>query len=142
VTAQRRSELSRDVPISITSLSEDVLQQSGAQQLGDIAKTDPRAALRCLRLLRPADPFAVWALLWRPRAADPMSGIYVDGFFSSNSEVSDFQLMKCRASRFSKDRRGRCSAAIPPVARYWSRQLIPAPAQRRAQSQLWAASMP
>src|SRR3981081_2115077 len=41
VTAQRRSELSRDVPISITSLSADAREQSGVQQLGDIAKLTP-----------------------------------------------------------------------------------------------------
>ncbi|HEV7445274.1 MAG TPA: TonB-dependent receptor [Steroidobacteraceae bacterium] len=105
VTAQRRSELSRDVPISITSLSADALEQSGVQQLGDIAKLTP--ALR----------FDASGSFFQPTirgvgtavatsGGGPNVGIYVDGFFSSNSEVSDFQLMKVQSIQVLKGPQG------------------------------------
>jgi iron complex outermembrane receptor protein len=105
VTAQRRSELSRDVPISITSLGAEALEQSGAQQLGDIARLTP--ALR----------FDASGSFFQPTirgvgtavatsGGGPNVGIYVDGFFSSNSEVSDFQLMKVQSIQVLKGPQG------------------------------------
>ena len=41
VTAQRREELSRDVPITITALSASALESAGANQLTDIARVTP-----------------------------------------------------------------------------------------------------
>ena len=41
VTAQRRAELSRDVPISITTVTQDQLTSAGASQLTDIATVTP-----------------------------------------------------------------------------------------------------
>src|SRR3981081_660809 len=105
VTAQRRSELSRDVPISITSLSADVLEHSGAEQLGDIARLTP--GLR----------FAAAGSFFQPTirgvgtavttsGGGPNVGIYTDGFFSSNPEVADFQLLKVQSIQVLKGPQG------------------------------------
>src|SRR5262245_61453936 len=101
VTAQRRSELSRDVPISITSISGEMLEQTGANQLSDITHITP--ALR----------FDASGSFFQPTirgvgtavttsGGGPNVGIYVDGFFSSNAEVSDFQLMKAQSVQVLK----------------------------------------
>ena len=105
VTAQRRSELSRDVPISITSLSPEILEQSGADQLGDIARLTP--ALR----------FDAAGSFFQPTirgvgtavttsGGGPNVGIYVDGFFSPNPEVADFQLMNVKSIQVLKGPQG------------------------------------
>jgi iron complex outermembrane receptor protein len=41
VTAQRREELSRDVPITITAIGAEALESAGANQLTDIARVTP-----------------------------------------------------------------------------------------------------
>jgi iron complex outermembrane receptor protein len=105
VTAQRRSELSRDVPISITSLSEDALQQSGVQQLGDIAKLTPGLRFDASgSFFQPTIRGVGTAVA--TSGGGPNVGIYVDGFFSSNSEVSDFQLMKVQNIQVLKGPQG------------------------------------
>lgn len=105
VTAQRRSELSRDVPISITSLSADVLERSGVEQLGDIARLTP--ALR----FDAAGSFFQLTIRGLGTAVTtsgggPNVGIYVDGFFSANPEVSDFQLMQVQNIQVLKGPQG------------------------------------
>ncbi len=105
VTAQRRSEKSVDVPISITLLSGAVLEQSGAEELGDIAKLTP--ALR----------FDAQGTFYQPTirgvgtavttsGGGPNVGIYVDGFFASNPEVANFQLMKAQSIQVLKGPQG------------------------------------
>jgi iron complex outermembrane receptor protein len=45
VTAQRRSELARDVPISITALNADMLKKAGVNNLQDLERVTPGLAL-------------------------------------------------------------------------------------------------
>jgi iron complex outermembrane receptor protein len=105
VTAQRRSELSRDVPIAITNLSAATLQQTGTAQLADIAKLTP--ALR----------FDAQGTFFQPTirgvgtaittsGGGPNVGIYTDGFFSQNPEVANFELLNIESIQVLKGPQG------------------------------------
>lgn len=105
VTAQRRSELSRDVPISITSISGETLAQSGAERLGDIAKLTPALRFDAAgSFVQPTIRGVGTAV--STSGGGPNVGIYVDGFFSANSEVSDFQLTKVKDIQVLKGPQG------------------------------------
>ena len=105
VTAQRRSELSRDVPISITSISAERLEQSGVETLGDIATLTPGLRFDASgSFFQPTIRGVGTAVT--TSGGGPNVGIYVDGFFSSNSEVSDFQLMKVQNIQVLKGPQG------------------------------------
>jgi iron complex outermembrane receptor protein len=83
VTAQRRSELSRDVPISITSLSAETLEHTGTEQLGDIAKLTPGLRFDAAgSFFQPTIRGVGTAVT--TSGGGPNVGIYTDGFFSSN----------------------------------------------------------
>lgn len=105
VTAQRRAELSRDVPISITSISGDQLATSGANQLSDISNVTP--ALRfdsAATFVQPTIRGVGTAVTTSGGGANV--GIYVDGFYSPNSLAADFQLMSLRSVQVLKGPQG------------------------------------
>lgn len=105
VTAQRRSELSRDVPISITSLNAETLEHSGTEQLGDIAKLTPGLRFDAAgSFFQPTIRGVGTAVT--TSGGGPNVGIYTDGFFSSNPEVADFQLMKVQSIQVLKGPQG------------------------------------
>jgi iron complex outermembrane receptor protein len=105
VTAQRRSELSRDVPISITSLSAETLEHNGTEQLGDIAKLTPGLRFDAAgSFFQPTIRGVGTAVT--TSGGGPNVGIYTDGFFSSNPEVADFQLMKVQNIQVLKGPQG------------------------------------
>jgi iron complex outermembrane recepter protein len=92
VTAQRRSEASRDVPITVTTLNESQLEVVNASQLSDITKLTP--ALRfdsAGTFVQPTIRGVGTAV--STSGGGPNVGIYVDGFFQSNSQVADFNLL-------------------------------------------------
>ncbi|MCE7796419.1 TonB-dependent receptor [Sphingobium sufflavum] len=105
VTAQRRAERTQDVPISVTSISADALQQANIQQLGDIVK------------LTPATRFDYQANFVQPTVrgvgnavvtagAGSNVGIYVDGFYMPNPLGSDFQLLNLQGIQVLKGPQG------------------------------------
>lgn len=105
VTAQRRAELSRDVPISITTISGDQLTASGANQLSDIANVTP--ALRfdsAATFVQPTIRGVGTAVASSGGGANV--GIYVDGFYSPNPLAADFQLMSLRSVQVLKGPQG------------------------------------
>jgi iron complex outermembrane recepter protein len=105
VTAQRRAELARDVPISITSISAAVLEQTGTDQLSDIAKLTPALRFDAAgSFFQPTIRGVGTAIT--TSGGGPNVGIYVDGFFSPNPEVSDFQLMKLKSVQVLKGPQG------------------------------------
>lgn len=105
VTAQRRAELSRDVPISITTITGDQLISSGANQLSDIANVTP--ALRF-------DSAATWVQPTIRGVGTAVTssggganvGIYIDGFYSPNPLAADFQLMRLQSVQVLKGPQG------------------------------------
>src|SRR5579864_6676628 len=91
VTAQRREERSVDVPITITSLSQQQLRTANVQNLTDIQQLTP--ALR----------FDNQSAFFQPTirgigtgittsGGGSNVGIYIDGFYSPNPIAADFQL--------------------------------------------------
>lgn len=95
VTAQRRTELSRDVPISIVSLSGDQLDQANVHQLADISKLAPGIRFRgSSNFQQPSIRGVSTALVGSGVGSNV--GIYIDGFYSSTATGSNFQLLNIR----------------------------------------------
>jgi iron complex outermembrane recepter protein len=92
VTAQRRSELSRDVPIAIVSLSSDQLDRADVQQLADVGKLAPGVRFRgSSNFLQPSIRGVSTSLIGSGVGSNV--GIYVDGFYASTAAGSNFQLL-------------------------------------------------
>jgi iron complex outermembrane receptor protein len=93
VTAQRRSERSRDVPISVTTLNPQQLSTANVTTLSDITKLTPAMRFDAAGSnVQPSIRGVGTAIA--TSGAGPNVGIYVDGFFQSNPAVADFQLLK------------------------------------------------
>ncbi|WP_428310081.1 TonB-dependent receptor [Hydrocarboniphaga sp.] len=105
VTAQRRAEAAHDVPISITSLSGEMLEQSGVEQLSDIGNLTPGLRFDATgSFFQPTVRGVGTAVL--TSGGGPNVGIYIDGFFSANAEVSNFQLTKLKNIQVLKGPQG------------------------------------
>jgi iron complex outermembrane receptor protein len=105
VTAQRRAELSRDVPITITALSAESLETAGANQLTDIARVTP--ALRfdsAATFVQPTIRGVGTAVVNVGGGGNV--GIYVDGFYAPNPAASDFDLLSLRSIQVLKGPQG------------------------------------
>jgi iron complex outermembrane receptor protein len=93
VSAQRREEKSRDVPITITSLNSDQLATANVNSLSDTAKLTPGLRFDTQGPAMQATIRGVGTAI-TTSGGGPNVGIYVDGFFQPNAYVSDFQLMR------------------------------------------------
>ena len=92
VTAQRREEKAKDVPISLTAISAERLAQGDVNDLSDVAKLTP--ALRFDNQGGFAQP-TIRGVGTAVSASGSGSnvGIYVDGFYAPNPLTADFQLL-------------------------------------------------
>src|SRR5688572_12735849 len=82
VTAQRREEASRDVPISVTSLGQDQLATANVRQLSDTAKLTPGLRFDSQGpAVQPTIRGVGTAIT--TSGGGPNVGIYVDGFFQA-----------------------------------------------------------
>ncbi|MFM6931963.1 MAG: TonB-dependent receptor [Novosphingobium sp.] len=105
VTAQRRSEKSVDVPITITAINASQLETANVQNLADISKLTP--ALRF-------DNAGGWFQPTIRGVGTPVAtsggganvGIYVDNFYSPNPLAANFQLMKVQGVEVLKGPQG------------------------------------
>lgn len=105
VTAQRRTEASRDVPITITSLSQEQLTTANVNSLSDTAKLTPGLRFDSQGpAVQPTIRGVGTAVT--TSGGGPNVGIYVDGFFQSNTYVSDFQLMRVKNIQVLKGPQG------------------------------------
>jgi iron complex outermembrane recepter protein len=105
VTAQRRSEASRDVPISVTTLGQDQLVTANVNSLSDTAKLTPGLRFDTQGpAMQPTIRGVGTAVT--TSGGGPNVGIYVDGFFQSNTYVSDFQLTKVQSIQVLKGPQG------------------------------------
>ncbi|MET0369738.1 MAG: TonB-dependent receptor plug domain-containing protein, partial [Sphingobium sp.] len=105
VTAQRRAEAQVDVPISITSLSEDALDTANVQQLSDIGKVTP--ALRfdfAGGFFQPTIRGIGTAVTTSGGGGNV--GIYIDGFYSPNPLAADFDLISVSGIQVLKGPQG------------------------------------
>ena len=105
VTAQRREEKARDVPITLTTITAETLGQGDVQQLSDIAKLTP--ALRFDNYGGFAQPTirGVGTALAASGAGSNV-GIYVDGFYAPNPLSADFQLLSVESVTVLKGPQG------------------------------------
>jgi len=105
VTAQRRSEASRDVPISITSIDSDQLARANINQLSDAVKLTP--GLRFDNQGAASQPTirGVGTAI-TTSGGGPNVGIYVDGFFQANTYTTDFALTKVSSIQVLKGPQG------------------------------------
>lgn len=92
VTAQRREEKAKDVPISLTAISAERLDQGDVSDLSDVAKLTP--ALRFDNQGGFAQP-TIRGVGTAVSASGSGSnvGIYVDGYYAPNPLTADFQLL-------------------------------------------------
>ncbi len=92
VTAQRRSERLRDVPVTVTALSGAQLQQANVQSLTDISKLTP--GLR-FDYQGPNVQPTIRGIGTSFTTAGGLGnvGIYLDGFYIANPLAADFQLL-------------------------------------------------
>jgi iron complex outermembrane receptor protein len=105
VTAQRRSERSRDVPISVTTLGEEQLAVANVVQLSDTAKLTPGLRFDSQGPATQPTIRGVGTAV-TTSGGGPNVGIYVDGFFQANTYVADFQLTKVQNIQVLKGPQG------------------------------------
>tara|TARA_R110000772_G_scaffold210473_2_gene321164 strand:- start:1003 stop:3204 length:2202 start_codon:yes stop_codon:yes gene_type:complete len=105
VTAQRREENARDVPITLTTITSEALGQGDVQQLSDIAKLTP--ALRFDNQGGFAQP-TIRGVGTAVSASGSGSnvGIYIDGFYAPNPLSADFQLLSVESVQVLKGPQG------------------------------------
>ncbi|WP_439136427.1 TonB-dependent receptor, partial [Pseudomaricurvus sp.] len=105
VTAQRRTERSLDVPISITALSADQLGKGDVQQLGDIMKLTPGVRFdttggNTQPTIRGVGSAVVVA------GGGSSVAVYTDGFYSPNPMMADMELMNIESVQVLKGPQG------------------------------------
>ncbi|HEX7852174.1 MAG TPA: TonB-dependent receptor [Sphingobium sp.] len=105
VTAQRRSERSVDVPITVSTLDQSQLRTANVNQLSDTVKLTPGLRFDSQGpAVQPTIRGVGTAIT--TSGGGPNVGIYVDGFFQANTYVSDFQLMKVQNIQVLKGPQG------------------------------------
>ncbi|WP_254784528.1 TonB-dependent receptor [Sphingomonas sp. OK281] len=105
VTAQRREERSRDVPISITSISEAQLATANINQLSDVARVTPALRFDSSGSFSQPTIRGVGTAV-TTSGGGPNVGIYVDGFYVANPEATAFDLTKTRSIQVLKGPQG------------------------------------
>lgn len=105
VTAQRRSERSTDVPISITTVDSDLLRQADIQQLSNIMQLTP--GLRFDKVAGFYQP-TIRGVGTAVAVAGGSSnvGVYTDGFYSPNPLAVDSELLSVESIQVLKGPQG------------------------------------
>lgn len=115
VTAQRRSQSTQDIPVAITGMSGDQLEKFGFESANDVATQVPN-----MQVSGPyGDVQPIFAIRgvsmsdYSSNQASPI-GVYVDEAYLAPvySHGANFFDVK-----YCVDRRARCTAKTPPVAR-------------------------
>lgn len=105
VTAQRRAERLQDVPITITSVSSDQLDQVNAQTTSDIMKLTPALRYDSQGSFVQPTIRGVGTLLTGPSFGTNV-GTYVDGFYLVDALGFDFQLLNIESIQVLKGPQG------------------------------------
>jgi iron complex outermembrane recepter protein len=105
VTAQRREERSVDVPITVTTLSAEVLETANARDLADISKVTPGLRFDAASsFVQPTIRGIGTAVANSGGGANV--GIYIDGFYSPNPIAANVQLMNVQSVQVLKGPQG------------------------------------
>jgi iron complex outermembrane receptor protein len=105
VTAQRRDERARDVPISITSVSETQLEAANVIQLSDISRLTPALRFDSSGSFTQPTIRGVGTAV-TTSGGGPNVGVYVDGFYIANPESTAFDLTNVRSIQVLKGPQG------------------------------------
>lgn len=105
VTAQRRSELSVNVPISITLISADQLGKGDVQQLGDIMKLTPGMRFDNLGANSQPTIRGVGTSVIVAGAGSNVA-LYTDGFYSPSPLMADSDLLNVESVQVLKGPQG------------------------------------
>lgn len=105
VKAQRRAERAEDVPITVTSISQDEIRKTAVQDLADIVKLTP--ALRFDYQGGFAQPTirGIGSAVTTSGSGSNV-GIYIDGFYSPNPLQADFQFLNVESVQVLKGPQG------------------------------------
>nr|WP_314466452.1 TonB-dependent receptor [uncultured Novosphingobium sp.] len=105
VTAQRRAERSVDVPITVTTLSEETLKETGVRQLSDMSKVVPALRFDKAGVYTQPTIRGVGTAI-TTSGGGPNVATYVDGFFLPSAAATDFQLLKVQNIQVLKGPQG------------------------------------
>jgi iron complex outermembrane receptor protein len=83
VTAQKRSQSSQDVPISLNVFNEDMLKKMGVNDFGDLTKATPGFSLSGASDAFPSPYIRGIGTNDNGIGTDPSVGIYIDGIYAS-----------------------------------------------------------
>jgi iron complex outermembrane receptor protein len=105
VTAQRRSELNQNVPITINSIDRKQIEQANITKLSDITRVAP--AVRMDYQSNFAQPYirGIGSNIVAT-GSGPNVGLYVDGFYLPNPLATDFQLLNVESVQVLKGPQG------------------------------------
>jgi iron complex outermembrane recepter protein len=105
VTAQRRTEKSVDVPITVTTLGRQALETANVQNLSDISVVTPSLRFdNQAAFVQPTIRGIGTAVVTSGGGANV--GIYVDGFYSPNPLAADFDLLNVQSVQVLKGPQG------------------------------------
>jgi iron complex outermembrane receptor protein len=105
VTAQRRDERARDVPISITTVGATQLQAANVIQLSDIPRLTPALRFDSSGSFTQPTIRGVGTAV-TTSGGGPNVGIYVDGFYVANPESTAFDLTNVKSIQVLKGPQG------------------------------------
>jgi len=105
VTAQRRAELSRDVPITVTTMSEAQLKQANVQSLVDVPKLSPGVRFDKQGAYTQPVIRGIGNTIATTGAGNSV-GIYVDGFYLPNTMAIDFDFLNVESVQVLKGPQG------------------------------------
>lgn len=117
VTARRRDERLQDVPVAVTALSAQALENLQASDIGDLQGAVPNLTLHegdasnavvYVRGVGQVDSLAF---------ADPGVGIYLDDVYLAEHRAPSCPSMTWTGSRSCADHRGPCTVATPSAGR-------------------------
>lgn len=105
VTAQRRQELSRDVPITLTTLGAEQIEQAGVSELSDIARLTPGLRFdSAFAFVQPTIRGVGTAV--SASGGGSNVGLYIDGFYNPNPAAMDIDLMRVKSIQVLKGPQG------------------------------------
>jgi len=105
VTAQRRAEPIQNVPITINYLSASDLSKAGVTDLGDIDSVTPGLRFGYAGTFIQPTIRGVGTTLALSGSGSNV-GVYIDGFYSPNPEVNDFELLNVQSIQVLKGPQG------------------------------------
>jgi iron complex outermembrane receptor protein len=105
VTAQRRDERARDVPIAITTVGAAQLETANVNQLSDLPRLTPALRFDSSGTFSQPTIRGVGTAV-TTSGGGPNVGIYVDGFYVANPESTTFDLTRIKSIQVLKGPQG------------------------------------